>query len=95
MTPQRYHALQALGFVWNVWDARWMEQYQGLEEFCRMKGPGAKPHYKHDARVYSWLKNQTRQYRLRQEGAENHNMTDERLQLLQDLGYFLEVDTHK
>jgi len=87
MTPKRFKLLDSLGFEWDVFEARWMQKYQELEEFVRINGKGSLPTYQQNATLRRWIKHQRVLYRKKHDEGESNSLTDKREALLDELGF--------
>lgn len=91
MTPKRFKLLDALGFEWDVLEARWMQKYQELEEFVRINGKGSTPTYQQNAPLRRWIKHQRVLYWKKHEEGMSNTLTDKREALLDQLGFSWEI----
>lgn len=94
ITQERIDLLNALGFEWKVDRDPWEEKFQLLKEYKAIKGGCRVPtRYKTDAGVPlgSWANVQRSQYKLLKEGKKS-NMTQERIDRLNELGFEWKVD---
>ena len=86
MTPDRAHALAAIGFVWDSQNAAWFERYEELKAYRATYGtcnvPSNSPSF---AKLSIWIKCQRRQHKLLQEG-QSSNMTPQRIADLERVG---------
>jgi hypothetical protein len=93
-------ALDKIGFDWDPHRTTWMKRYQELKEFKAIHGHANVPYVKpgdpltDDKKVEeadglgTWVKRQQHQYKLLQEGKdEASEMTEERIQLLEEIGF--------
>ena len=65
LTPERFHMLQKLGFVWNAHEANWEESFTQLLKFKVEYGHCRVPtKYPVNQQLSVWVKLQRRQYRL-------------------------------
>ena len=87
LTSARIKKLEALGFVWNTNDARWMERYNDLMGFKRENGHCSVPDkYRANPSLGSWVRNQRVQYRNLQ-AEKKSTMTSSRIALLEKIGF--------
>ena len=95
MTPERVKALSEIGFVWDSQGAAWGDRLGELQQF--------RQHYKHcnvpsnfidNPRLATWIKCQRRQYKLYKENKPS-NMTPQRIQHLESLGFEWGLRSHK
>ncbi|KAL3928067.1 MAG: hypothetical protein SGBAC_012807 [Bacillariaceae sp.] len=94
MTEDRILLLDEAGFVWDSHAAAWQEKYEELKDYVsRNKTFNMGGTNKHNPASYSthpqlatWVKCQRRQYKLLMAGEES-NMTPERKELLEELGF--------
>jgi hypothetical protein len=75
-TSDRFHPYQ---------NQRWLERYQDLFEYARVHGHSNIPS-KENSILFQWVKRQRHQYKLKRQG-QNSNLTEERIQLLESLGF--------
>ena len=89
LTTEREGMLDSLGFIWNAHEANWEESYTKLMKFKEYYGHCRVPtKYPSDQQLAVWVKLQRRQYRLlRTVGADKSNMTWERVDRLNDIGF--------
>jgi hypothetical protein len=88
LPPERLQMLNKIGFVWNPFDAAWMEKLHELKDFVKENGPGIVPPYETHKVLRRWLVVQIRYYRYKQEG-KTTSLTDDRVARLQKLGYLM------
>lgn len=81
---KRREKLESIGFVLEVRESKWMEKYEMLQEYFRNNGNCLVPH--NIPVLGKWVDDQRRQYRKRQSGGKS-TLTDERLQLLEAIGF--------
>jgi len=87
MSDERERALQELRFSWDSHSAAWLERWEELANFKRCYGHTNVPKkFSENQPLAVWVKCQRRQYKLFVEG-RNSNMTSERIQFLQSLGF--------
>jgi len=69
-------------------EEKWSFHYQELVNFKKEKGDCLVPHtYPAKPHLARWVKRQRRQYKLRVEGNKNSTMTEERIKILNDIGF--------
>jgi len=94
MTPDRIAQLDTEGFVWDSHDAAWMVKYNMLLKFRRDHGHCCVPSSSKKTTPYSplatWVKCQRRLFRIKNAG-KKCAMTDERIDLLNSIGFAWEV----
>ena len=87
MTPERFKALEELGFTWDSHSAAWWERWQELANFKQRHGhPNVPKKFPENQQLAVWVKCQRRQYKLFTEG-KSSNMTRERIDRLNSLGF--------
>lgn len=93
MTPDRIKALEALpGFAWNSHYAIWEERLNELIEFKSQHGHCNVPSlYPTNQKLATWVKCQRRQYKLYKINNPRSNMTIERLDRLNAIGFHWEL----
>jgi hypothetical protein len=87
LTIERIRLLNELDFVWDPRELPWRTRYQDLVKYVKERGPGA-PLKKGPLR--EWMRSQRVEYFTWKEGRKPSTMTNERLRLLQNVGYFLD-----
>ncbi len=85
----RHKALDKLGFIWNQYDAIWTARYRELVAYKEKHGNTQVPTSYPALGV--WVGTQRKQYRLKTKGKYSH-MTDERMAMLNDIGFVWEVN---
>jgi hypothetical protein len=94
MTDDRITALNALRFVWNSHGAVWEERLNELRQYHRLHGHGNVPsQFDENQKLATWVKCQRRQYKLFVSGHRS-NMTVDRVNRLQKLGFVWEIRCH-
>ncbi|KAL9183321.1 LOW QUALITY PROTEIN: hypothetical protein ACHAXT_005108 [Thalassiosira profunda] len=88
MTPERVLELEGIGFVWDVLEEQWNDNFARLQAYkedndgdCNVPSM-----YADDPQLGRWVGNQRQQYRLRNEGKPSH-ITDERVASLNSIGF--------
>jgi Helicase associated domain len=95
MTPERVKALEDLGFVWDSQGAAWGDRLHELEHFRKTYMHCNVPsNFSDNPRLATWIKCQRRQYKLYMEGKPS-NMTPQRIQHLESLGFEWELRVYK
>ena len=95
MTEERVTALEDIGFVWDSQGAAWSERHEELRSYASHYGHCNVPsNYGENPQLATWVKCQRRQYKLFQEGKPS-NMTVQRIQELNALGFEWELRTYK
>jgi hypothetical protein len=95
MTPDRVAALDEIGFVWDSQGAAWGDRLGELQQFrqtylhCNVPS-----NFSDNPRLATWIKCQRRQYKLFMDGKPS-NMTPQRIQHLENLGFEWELRTYK
>eukprot|EP00339_Tiarina_fusa_P026138 CAMPEP_0117001346 /NCGR_PEP_ID=MMETSP0472-20121206/3378_1 /TAXON_ID=693140 ORGANISM="Tiarina fusus, Strain LIS" /NCGR_SAMPLE_ID=MMETSP0472 /ASSEMBLY_ACC=CAM_ASM_000603 /LENGTH=612 /DNA_ID=CAMNT_0004701327 /DNA_START=245 /DNA_END=2080 /DNA_ORIENTATION=- len=88
MTPERIQALEEVKFVWDshslAWEARFQELKAYKERFHSCNVPST---YQENPSLAAWVKSQRRQYRNFHEEGASSNITLERIQLLEEIGF--------
>ena len=91
----RRDALDALNFVWDIYETGWNEQYFNLEGFKAAHGHCMVPFtYESDPSLGLWVAAQRRQYNYLKEGKLS-TLTSERKILLEKLGFVWDVRAFK
>jgi len=95
MTPERIVQLDEEGFVWDSHDAAWITKYNMLLKFRRDHGHCCVPSSSKKTTPYSplatWVKCQRRLFRIKNQGKKKCALTDERVNLLNSIGFAWEV----
>mmetsp|Transcript_15086 Transcript_15086/g.36934 ORF Transcript_15086/g.36934 Transcript_15086/m.36934 type:complete len:485 (-) Transcript_15086:839-2293(-) len=87
MTEDRIQLLDEAGFVWDSHAAAWQEKYEELKDYVnKHKTFNMGSSYATHPQLATWVKCQRRQYKLLMAGEES-NMTPERKDLLEKLGF--------
>ena len=87
LTTERIDKLNRLGFVWNIFDARWKERFDMLIDFKREHGHCLVPaFYEENKELACWVLNQRTQYRYYRNG-ESSGLSKVRIDALEDLGF--------
>ena len=88
MADDRINLLEKIGFVWNALESTWMARYNELKQFQESHGHCNVPRdYSANKELGLWVSNQRTQYRLRQEGNQSSTMTNERISMLEEIGF--------
>ncbi|CAJ1949135.1 unnamed protein product [Cylindrotheca closterium] len=91
MTEDRISLLDDAGFVWDSHAAAWQEKYEELKDYVKKnKTFNMGSSYSTHPQLATWVKCQRRQYKLLMAGEES-NMTHERKDLLEKLGFLWDV----
>ncbi|CAJ1945912.1 unnamed protein product [Cylindrotheca closterium] len=91
MTDERQHKLEEVGFVWDSHAATWEQRLNELAEYKKEHGDCRVPStYPQNPQLAMWVKSQRRQFKLYREGL-NSNLSEERLQSLNELGFTWEL----
>jgi Helicase associated domain len=95
MTQDRVTALEDIGFVWDSQGAAWGERLGELLEFKKAYHHCNVPsNFSENPRLATWIKCQRRQYKLFMENKPS-NMTSQRTQHLEKLGFEWELRSYK
>eukprot|EP00957_Ditylum_brightwellii_P144314 10994363-Ditylum_brightwellii.AAC.1 len=90
MTQERIVKLEALGFVWKIYDLSWMERYQELVQYKHDHGDCLVPKdYASNHSLGRWVENQRHYYR------KKTSITPERIQKLNDIEFIWEPLEYK
>jgi hypothetical protein len=81
LTKERIALLDGLGFVWNLQEALWTANFKTLEAFKAVNGHLDVPK---GHELYGWTKNQRS---ARNNPKSKHKLTEERIALLDGLGF--------
>ncbi len=92
MTPDRIKILNHIGFVWDSHEVIWNERFSQLVAYKKEAGHCRVPSYCKDCpQLASWVKCQRRQYKLFWEQGKGSSMTEDRIKLLNSIGFIWEV----
>jgi hypothetical protein len=94
MTEERAAALESIGFVWDSQGASWQERLNELHSFRLKHNHCNVPSNFQDRQLATWVKCQRRQFKLYAE-YKRSNMTRERIQELEEIGFEWEVRNYK
>lgn len=84
----RIQRLDAIGFVWHSHHSTWERRISELREFQRLHGHVSVPTgYEKNPQLATWVKQQRRQYKLFCQGRSSSNITLERIEQLQSMGF--------
>jgi len=90
MTPERLSALTSIGFVWakRKGQATWDAKYKQLQEYKSRHGDCLIPtKYAKDPALGRWVSTQREQFRLWKAGDERSKMTEEKVRMLEEVGF--------
>jgi len=96
LDEEQIQDLDRLGFIWNGWEAAWMERYKALERYTRQHGNPHVPRMYSDRRLAKWVWIQ----RHRKAGDYKINgkldlMSAEQTALLNKLGFRWELSDYR
>lgn len=103
MTPERAAVLERVGFLWDSHNSTWQQRYSELNTFFVENGHTNVPSdYPANPRLSTWVKFQRRSYKTRMtgrvkssetrgNGVSHCNMTMERIQALEAIGFQWEL----
>jgi hypothetical protein len=83
LTDERISSLEEIGFVWNVYDFKWNQRYEELEDFVEINGHCDVPHKAKS--LYRWCSRQRAAYRKLLDGKKT-GLTDYRIKKLKEIG---------
>ena len=87
-TEERIRLLEEIGFDWDPFESAWMERYNELVEYAKCHGDCMVPeNYPENPELGIWVKVQRREYKRRKEGKLNRYFTEERIRLLEEIGF--------
>eukprot|EP00934_Nitzschia_sp_Nitz4_P001452 Nitzschia sp. Nitz4//scaffold30_size153850//140426//142228//NITZ4_002800-RA/size153850-augustus-gene-0.77-mRNA-1//-1//CDS//3329547330//1452//frame0 len=87
----RFEQLKQLGFNFTVHSDKWMDHLENLKEYKKRHGDCQVPtHYTENPRLGRWVHTQRHQRRLMNKG-KKASITQERINLLDELGFSWEV----
>lgn len=91
LTDERQALLEAVGFIWDLHDAAWEENYSKMVAFWREHGHCQVP-ASIDRELKTWAKRQRRHYRHYQAGnMQLSTMTEERINRLNSINFRWEL----
>eukprot|EP00978_Attheya_sp_CCMP212_P021364 scaffold62239_cov49-Attheya_sp.AAC.3 len=87
MTNERRDKLESIGFVFVCPPSGppWDQRFQELVDFQKINGHANVP--THSGRLGTWVRTQRTQYHRLKEGRHSHNMTNERRDKLESIGF--------
>lgn len=83
MTIERYKMLESIGFVWSLF-SQWGSKFEALVRYKEANGHTNVP--VRAGSLGAWVGNQRTQYRFLQAGKRS-SMTEERIQMLESIGF--------
>lgn len=87
LTEDRMMRLEKIGFLFDVHNQVWMEQYEKMVEYRAYHGDCLVPNvYESDQSLATWVDVQRTQYSKLQRGKQSY-MTEERLKMLNDIDF--------
>ena len=87
-TEERIRLLEKIGFDWDPFESAWMERYNELVEYAKLHGDCMVPHnYAEKPELGIWVNNQRQNYKRWKEGKLNRYFTEERIRLLEKIGF--------
>lgn len=93
LTSERIKLLDGIGFCWEHKTKGWMLRYQQLQEFANKYGHtmiGTSYEFKGSKKLATWVKTQRQQMQRKKLGLK-HQMYDERIELLNMIGFVWEA----
>eukprot|EP00980_Cylindrotheca_fusiformis_P021150 scaffold8128_cov60-Cylindrotheca_fusiformis.AAC.2 len=91
LSESRIQKLDELGFVWDAQEDFWKTRFEELKAYKHMHGHCSVPcKYSANQKLATWVKCQRRQYKLRTMGKPS-SMTEERICLLEELGFVWKI----
>eukprot|EP00980_Cylindrotheca_fusiformis_P012512 scaffold3073_cov66-Cylindrotheca_fusiformis.AAC.27 len=91
MSERRIQKLNQLGFVWDAQEDVWKTRFEELKTFKLVHGHCNVPcKYSANQKMATWVKCQRRQYKLRTLAMPS-SLTDERISLLEELGFVWKI----
>ena len=85
LTDDRVEKLDSIGFVWRPYEAAWEAQFNNLAIYWKENGICKIPYAK--TRLYTWARQQLRNYRKIKDGTDTV-MSKERIEALERIGFF-------
>jgi hypothetical protein len=87
ISESRIQKLEDIGFVWDAQELLWQTRFDELKVYTLEHGHCNVPHnYDLNTKLPTWIKCQRRQYKLLEQG-KTSNMTQERIDMLLQLGF--------
>jgi len=89
MVQERIKKLESIGFVWDLQESQWNEQFEVLQQYKKDDGDCHVPQSyttKDGVNLGRWVHNQRLQYKKFQEGKPS-SMTQERIETLERIGF--------
>ncbi|GKY92765.1 hypothetical protein MPSEU_000246300 [Mayamaea pseudoterrestris] len=94
MTEERARRLEAIGFKWSSKDPRhipWEARMEELTNFVKRYGHAQVPiGWTENVSLANWISTQRQEYKLKLKGRSNR-LTEERMQMLNDVGFIWEA----
>ena len=97
MTQERIDLLDSIGFVWAMgrdqeWELLWLERFEELRKYKETHGD-CLVRRRHPTLVLGkWISNQRQKYRIMKEGKRCSAMIQERIDLLDSIGFVWAVN---
>lgn len=87
ITKERIQKLDDIHFLWSIYDAQWYEKYAELKQYYKIHGNTMVPaRYVGNYSLARWVERHRYEYRKRMEH-KPHQLTDERMELLNQLDF--------
>ena len=87
--PHRIAALNEIGFVWDIKERKWMDKYNSLAQYKRLHGH-CRISGRENKDLSEWARRQRYQYsRMRKN--ESSTLTEERVRMLEEIGFEFET----
>ena len=87
-TEERIRLLEEIGFDWDPLESAWMERYHELVEYAKCHGNCIVPrNFSENPELGIWVVLQRQEYKRRKEGKLNRYLTEERIRMLEEIGF--------
>jgi len=88
MTGKRVELLKKIGFEWNLTGPPWERTYYDLVQFVKENGHSRVPRrYPKNPTLGDWASRQRQYYKQIQKGTSSSNLTEDRIELLNKIGF--------
>lgn len=89
LNEERVKALEQIGFIWDLRDAKWLNKYLCLKKFQNENGH-CRVSMKDDTELYKWMISQRYLWKRKKVGKPQPHLPQDREQLLLDIGFTFE-----
>ncbi|GFH61837.1 hypothetical protein CTEN210_18313 [Chaetoceros tenuissimus] len=89
LNQERVEALERIGFIWDLRDAKWLDKYHCLKKFQKESGH-CRVSMKDDTELYKWMISQRYLWKRKKIGKPQPHLPQDREQLLLNIGFTFE-----